>query len=83
MEKLTTLSTATVIKVQFFHPHAYGGTEFYFGSLAAIFEMFAPSEIGCRLENLWSSNITEEHPKATRFCVISKHKLYRKSQKNR
>lgn len=83
MKKLTTLSTATVIKVQFFHPQASGGTEFYFGSLAAIFEMFTPSEIGCRLENLWKSNITEERPKATSSCIISKHPLYRKSHKNK
>ena len=81
MKKLTTLSAASLIKVQFFHPKESGGTEFYFGSLAAIFEMFDTSEIGCRLEALWASNIDEDHPKATRFCVISKHVLYRKSRK--
>lgn len=83
MKNLTTLSTASLIKVQFFHPKEGGGTEFYFGSLAAIYEMFDASEIGCRLEALWAANIDEEHPKATRSCVISKHVLYRKSQKNK
>ena len=60
-----------------------GGTEFYFGSLAAIYEMFSASEVGCRLEALWAANIDEAHPKATCSCVISKHKLYRKSRKNK
>lgn len=83
MKKLTTLSTASLIKVQFFHPKDGGGTEFYFGSLAAIYEMFSASEVGCRLEALWAADIDETHPKATRLCVISKHVLYRKSQKNK
>lgn len=83
MKKITTLSAASLIKVQFFTPKEGGGTEFYFGSLAAIYEMFGVSEIGCRLEALWAANIDEAHPKATRSCVISKHVLYRKSQKNK
>lgn len=83
MKKLTTLSAASLIKVQFFHPKEGGATEFYFGSLAAIYEMFDPAEIGCRLEALWAANIDETHPKATRLCVISKHVLYRKSQKKK
>lgn len=80
MKKITTLSVASVIRVQFFQPKD-GCSEFYFGSFAAIFELFSPEDIGCRLESLWAANIDEEHPKATRLCVVSKHKLYRKSQK--
>lgn len=83
MKKLTTLSAASLIKVQFFHAKEGGATEFYFGSLAAIYEMFDAAEIGCRLEALWAANIDEAHPKATRLCVISKHVLYRKSQKKK
>lgn len=82
MKNLTTLSAASLIKVQFFHPKG-GATEFYFGSLAAIYEMFDAAEVGCRLEALWAANIDEAHPKATRHCVISKHVLYRKSRKNK
>ena len=81
MKKLTTLSAASLIKVQFFTPKEGGRTEFYFGSLAAIYEMFDAAEIGCRLEALWAAGIDEANPKATRLCVISKHSLYRKSQK--
>lgn len=82
MKKLTTLSVASVIRVQFFHSKDGGATEFYFGSLAAIYEMFDASEIGCRLEALWAAGIDDTHPKATRLCVISKHTMYRKLQKN-
>ena len=83
MKKLTALSAASLIKVQFFHPKEGGATEFYFGSLAAIYEMFDASEVGCRLEALWAANIEVGKPKATRLCVVSKHKLYRKSRKNK
>ena len=83
MKKITTLSSASLIKVQFFTPKEGGRTEFYFGSLAAIYEMFDAAEIGCRLEALWAANIDEAHPKATRLCVISKHVMYRKSRGNR
>ena len=82
MKKLTTLSVASLIKVQFFQPKD-GCSEFYFGSFAAIYEMFDASEVGCRLEALWAANIEVGKPKATRLCVVSKHKLYRKSRKNK
>ncbi len=39
--------------------------------------------VGCRLEALWAANIEVGKPKATRLCVVSKHKLYRKSRKNK
>ena len=83
MKNLTTLSAASLIKVQFFHSKDGGATEFYFGSLAAIYEMFDASEIGCRLEALWAANIEVGKPKATRLCVISKHPMYRKSRENK
>ena len=82
MKKLTTLSVASVIRVQFFQPKD-GCSEFYFGSFAAIYEMFDASEVGCRLEALWAANLEVGKPKATRLCVVSKHKLYRKSRKNK
>lgn len=82
MKKLTTLSVASVIRVQFFQPKD-GCSEFYFGSFAAIYEMFDASEVGCRLEALWAANIEVGKPKTTRLCVVSKHKLYRKSRKNK
>ena len=80
MEKIT---KETIIRVQFLNPVAeYGGqTDFYFGSLAAIYELFTPEQVGCKLETLWSVKIDPLHPKATPRCVVSKQVLYRKKQK--
>ena len=80
MEKITTES---IIRVQFLQPVAeHGGqTDFYFGSLAAIYEVFTPEQVGCKLETLWAAKIDALHPKTTPRCVVSKQVLYRKKQK--
>lgn len=82
MEKIT---IETIVRVQFLNPVAeHGGqTDFYFGSLAAIYELFTPEQVGCKLETLWSAKIDTLHPKTTPRCVVSKHVLYRKKQKER
>lgn len=79
MEKIT---KETIVRVQFLNPVAeYGGqTDFYFGSLAAVYELFTPEQVGCKLETLWSAKIDALHPKATTKCVVSKQVLYRKKQ---
>lgn len=79
MEKITTES---IIRVQFLQPVAeHGGqTDFYFGSLAAIYEVFTPEQVGCKLETLWAAKIDALHPKTTPRCVVSKQALYRKKQ---
>lgn len=69
-----------IIKVEFFVP-LNGKKEHYFGSLSAIYEVFTPQQVGCKLEALWKAGIEEGKPKSTRFCVISKHKVRRKNQK--
>lgn len=69
-----------IIKVEFFVP-LNGKKEHYFGSLAAIYEVFTPQQIGCKLETLWNAGIEEGNPKSTHHCVISKHKVRRKNQK--
>lgn len=82
MKKITTES---IIRVQFLQPVAeHGGqTDFYFGSLAAIYEVFTPEQVGCKLETLWAAKIDALHPKTTPRCVVSKQVLYRKKQKER
>lgn len=79
MEKIT---IEPIIRVQLLSPRDERGgrTDFYFGSLAAIFEVFKPEDIGCKLETLWAAKIDERHPKATPKCVVSKQVLYRKKQ---
>lgn len=80
MEKI---SVETIIKVQFLQPRTDmgGRSDFFFGSLAAIFEVFTENDIGCKLNTLWAAKIDTEHPKTTPKCVVSKDVLYRKKQK--
>lgn len=68
-----------IIKVQFIRP-INGQYEFYFGSLAAIYDTFTPAQIGCTLQTLWRCGIDINFSKATSMCIISKHRLLRKSK---
>lgn len=70
-------STDPVIRVRFFMP-IDGETDYYFGSLAAIYEKFTPEQIGCKLESLWNASIAPDKPKSTRNCVVSRHEIIRK-----
>ncbi len=67
-----------VIKVRF-----HDGSEFFFGSLAAIYEMFSPEDVGCALSTLWNSKISPDRPKVISRCVISKHRVFRMKQSRR
>lgn len=70
-----------VIKVQFFNP-VDGQSEYYFGSIAAIFERFSADQLGCTIESMWAYKLTSERPKITKKCTISKHTIVRKPQNN-
>ena len=56
-------------------------TEFYFGSLAAIYEQFTPEQIGCKVENLWRHGIESDNPYKNGKCCIIREVLTRKAQK--
>ena len=77
MKKLTTtISRGTIVQVRFLH----SGATYFFGSLAAIFELFTPEQIGCTLESLWQKGLFDGgRPHATPTCVITKHALFRKA----
>ena len=71
---------SNVIKVLF--PVAVDGKrEYFFGSLAAIYDKFTPYQIGCKLSTLWKAQIEQGKPKKTKKCVVSKHEVYRKEQR--
>ena len=72
----------TIIKLQFFIP-VDGQTEFYFSSLAAIYEKFNPEQVGCPLASLWNSKIEIGKPRATKKCVVSREPIYNKPQTNK
>lgn len=57
-------------------------TDYFFGSLSAIYETFSAAQIGCRVSRLWNLKITPEKPYLGRKCTISKEPVKRKPQKN-
>lgn len=73
-----------IIRVQFREPPLASKprqTDFYFGSLAAIYEEFTPEQIGCRVEHLWNYGVMPDHPYMNKLCVVSREVLTRKQQK--
>ena len=73
-------SESTIIKVTFHEPVG-NKTEYFFGSLKAIYQQFTAKQIGCKLTNLYASGITLYNRKVTDKCVISKHIVRRVPQK--
>lgn len=59
------------------------GSENYFGSLSAIYEVYTKEEIGCRVEHLWNIGVSDGFTYQSRNCSITKRPLYRKSQTRR
>lgn len=57
-----------------------GKTDFFFGSLSAIYDAFSSEQIGCKVQRLWNLKITEETPYLGRKCTITKEILKRKKQ---
>ena len=70
-------TTSPFIRVHFYEPKADGKTDFYFGSLKAIFEVFTRDEIGCTLGSLYSMGFDENGRKTTKTCVIERSHLTR------
>lgn len=73
-----------IYKVAFFERPAGSPSEqkdFYFGSLAAIYGMFTPEQVGCKVENLWNNRVSEGEPYANKLCRITREAVVRKQQK--
>lgn len=77
-----TLPTSTIYIVEFFRK-VRERKVWYFGSLAAIYELFTPEDIGCKLESLWNASLDYGDYKITKRCVIYKEKLHRKAHKTK
>lgn len=74
----------TIIKVQFSEPPLASEpnrTEFYFGGLAAIYDLFTPEQVGCGVKHLWNYGITVDRPYRNRRCVVSKEVMRRKTRR--
>lgn len=77
-------NTVTIIKVRFTAPPLAGDprTEFYFGSLAAIYDQFTPKQIGCKVERLWNYGIKQNKPYKNARCVVSREVMRRKTRRD-
>lgn len=74
----------TIIRVSFHEPplaHQPHRKDFFFGCLSAIYEVFTPEQIGCKVECLWESNVVVGNPYINRQCIISREPFVRKSRK--
>lgn len=72
-------SHSHIYRVEFKEP-VNGKTDYFFGSLSAIFVSFTPVEIGCGVRRLWNIGVTEERPYVGRKCTITKEPLSRKKR---
>ena len=73
-----------IYKVAFFERPAGSYTEqkeFFFGSLAAIYELFTSEQVGCRVENLWKLGVSEGEPYTNKLVRITREPLIRKKQR--
>lgn len=75
-----------IYRVQFFNRPAGSYTEqreFFFGSLAAIYELFTPEQIGCKVDNLWNIHVSDGVPYVNSLCRITRETLIRKERENK
>lgn len=73
-----------IYKVAFKVPPIQGNsrTEFYFHSLAAIYDQLTPEMVGCKVSRLWNVKITPQAPYANRLCTITQEPVSRKKRTN-
>lgn len=70
-----------IYRVEFKVPPLLGvdeRTEFYFHSLAAIYEVFTARQIGCKVTRLWDIGVSHGKPYDGRRCSITKEPILRK-----
>lgn len=56
--------------------------DFFFSSLSAIYEIFSPEQIGCKLSRLFNLKISSGVTYIGKKCLISKEPVHKKSQIN-
>lgn len=56
---------------------------FLFSSLAAIFELFSPEQIGCGLRHLYNLKVPDGSAFTGKRCIIKREMVYSKRQKPR
>lgn len=57
-------------------------TDYYFGSLSAIYEEFTAENIGCKVERLWNIGVSKGVVYDNKLCSIKLGELKRKKNKD-
>lgn len=55
-----------------------GQVDFFFGSIAAIFDHLGPNQVGIVKQSLYDFKITPENPYRNKYCTIQKGEILRK-----
>lgn len=63
-----------------FNEAVEGKTDYFFGSLSAIYDTFTVEQVGCKVSRLWNLKITPEKPYIGRKCTITKEPVQRKKR---
>lgn len=64
-------------------PEGHAERSHYFFSLAAIFDHFTTSEVGCSVQALYRAGVREGRKYEGRRCVVRRVSIYRKTQRAR
>lgn len=62
-------------------PENWDMREYFFGSLAAIYDVFSPYQVGCKVENLWNVGVSDGNPYENNLCRITREPFIRKQQR--
>lgn len=62
-------------------PEGHSDRSHYFFSLAAIFDHFTPSEVGCTVQAFYRVKLKEGNRYEGRRCVVRRVPIYRKTQR--
>lgn len=73
----------TIYRVRFKEPPLSGDerTEFFFTSLAAIYEVFTAEQIGCKVSRLYNIGVPDGTPYDGKRCLITREAIHSKTQK--
>ena len=74
----------TIYRVQFKEPPLNDDerTEFFFTSLAAIYDVFTAEQIGCKVNRLCNIGLPDGTPYDGKRCLITQEAIHSKAQKS-
>lgn len=74
-----------IYRVQFKEPPLNDDerTEFFFTSLAAIYDVFTAEQIGCKVNRLYNIGLPDGTPYNGERCLITQEAIHSKAQKAR